>query len=306
MITIPLATQWSDADLVSAVTRLVAEGRHRTADLIALLVALDTRTVHVEAGYASLFRFCVSRLRLSEEEAFYRIAASRVAARFPVVLERLRDGRLTLTAIALLRKHLSEANHLSVLEAAEGRSKREIQALVARLAPRPDVAVSIRRLAPPRTLGRSPEAGPAPSLGTAPTPGPAAPPLAVSWDEPAVSPQAGPTSVARPSGDGTAQTAGPTARPLAVSRDLPAGSPQPDATSVARPSGDGAASRARRSRSAAPCLRPRPPSSPRSRPGVTVSASPSPRRRTRSCAGRRICSPTPCRRVIPPPFSTGR
>jgi hypothetical protein len=150
VITISTATELSDEDLVSAVTRVVAEGRSRTADLIALLVALETRTIHVEAGYASLFRFCVGRLRLSEEEAFYRIAASRVAARFPVVLERLREGRLTLTAVALLRKHLTDKNHLQLLDAAEGRSKREVQVLIASLAPRPDIPVSIRRLPPAR------------------------------------------------------------------------------------------------------------------------------------------------------------
>jgi len=213
VIDIPLATQLSDGELVSAVTRLVAEGRQRTADLIALLVALETRTVHVEAGYGSLFRFCVGRLGLSEEEAFYRIAASRVAERFPVVLEWLRDGRLTLTAIALLRKHLTEANHLSMLEAAEGRSKREIQALVARLAPRPDVPVSIRRLAPPRTVGVSLEATPDPPIAPAPifdavqTPGPAAPALPLSQDDCVVSAPAGPAALAVSRGEGDARRA---------------------------------------------------------------------------------------------------
>jgi len=148
-------TQMSDGDLVSAATRLATEGRQATADLIALLVELGERKVYAQEGYSSIFGFCVGRLRLSEEEAFYRIAAGRVASRFPVVLERLREGRLTLTNVALLRKVLTEENHGRLLEAAEGRSKREVQALVARLAPRPDLPVSIRKLAAPRAAAHT-------------------------------------------------------------------------------------------------------------------------------------------------------
>jgi len=143
--------QMSGGDLVSAATRLAAEGREATADLITLLVVLDKRKqVYSDEGHSSLFRFCVGRLRLSEEEAYYRIAAARVAARFPEVLERLRAGVLTLTAVAVLRKHLTEENHAQLLRAAEGRSKHDVQQLIAVLAPQPDVSHSIRKLPAPR------------------------------------------------------------------------------------------------------------------------------------------------------------
>ncbi|RPJ65551.1 MAG: hypothetical protein EHM24_21575, partial [Acidobacteria bacterium] len=144
-------TRMSDSELVSAAARLATAGRDATADLIALLVVLEERKqVFADEGYSSLFRFCVGRLRLSEEEAYYRIAAARVAARFPDVLECLRAGALTLTAVAVLRKHLTEENHERLLRAAEGRTKREVQQLIATLAPRPDVRSSIRRLPVPR------------------------------------------------------------------------------------------------------------------------------------------------------------
>jgi len=140
-------TRMSDHDLVSAATHLAGEGREATADLIALLVVLEERTqAYADEGYSSLFRFCVGHLRLSEEEAYYRIAAARVVERFPAVLERLRAGTITLTAVAVLRKHLTAENHVGLLEAAEGRSKREVQQLVAALSPRPDVPSSVRLL----------------------------------------------------------------------------------------------------------------------------------------------------------------
>jgi len=140
----------SDNDLVTAATRLAAEGRETTADLIALLAALDARKVYAAEGYSSIFAFCLARLRLSEEEAYYRIAAARAASRFPMVLEWLREGRLTLTSVALLRKHLTAENHARLLQAAEGQGKRGVQRLIATLAPLPDVPTSLRRLPGPR------------------------------------------------------------------------------------------------------------------------------------------------------------
>ncbi len=44
MVTIDAArTEWSSADVLSGVTRLAAEGRAVTADLVALLAVLDER-----------------------------------------------------------------------------------------------------------------------------------------------------------------------------------------------------------------------------------------------------------------------
>jgi len=151
----------SDGDLVSAATRLAAAGRETTADLIALLAALDARKVYAAEGYSSIFAFCLARLKLSEEEAYYRIAAARAASRFPGVLDRLRAGRLTLTNLALLRKHLTAENHARLLHAAEGQSKRAVQRLVATLAPLPDVPASLRRLPRPRPVALATNTGPA-------------------------------------------------------------------------------------------------------------------------------------------------
>jgi len=46
----------------------------------------------------------------------------------------------------MLNPHLTPENHQEVLARASGRSRREIEALVAELAPRPDVPSSVRRL----------------------------------------------------------------------------------------------------------------------------------------------------------------
>jgi hypothetical protein len=52
-----------------------------------------------------------------------------------------------LTAVRLLAPHLTDENHRAVLESARHASKREVEALVAALAPKPDAPTIVRRLA---------------------------------------------------------------------------------------------------------------------------------------------------------------
>jgi hypothetical protein len=85
---------------------------------------------------------------LSEWEAYNRIEVARVARRFPLVLSMLAEGSIHLTAVKRLGPHLTPGNHQDVLESARGKTKVEVQEIVATLAPRPDVPSSVRRLPP--------------------------------------------------------------------------------------------------------------------------------------------------------------
>ena len=83
---------------------------------------------------------------MSEGEAYNRIEVARAARRFPVVLDMLSDGRVHLTAARLLAPHLTADNHADVLASARGKTKLEIQEIVARLSPRPDAPACVRRV----------------------------------------------------------------------------------------------------------------------------------------------------------------
>ena len=146
----------TDAELVEAVTRLVRNERQATVSLIAHLMEFDARRLYLGAGHPSLFVYCTCVLRLSGHEAYHRIEAARLAQRFPVVLEMLGDGALNLTTARLLSSHLTPENHLDLLAAAAGRSKRQVEALLARLFPLPDVAARIRKLPTPPIRPSSP------------------------------------------------------------------------------------------------------------------------------------------------------
>ena len=92
-----------------------------------------------------MFRYCIDVLNLSEAEAYRRIGAARLSRKYPVLLTMLEDGRIHLCGIAVLAKHLTEANYENVLARATHKSKRELEELVAELAPKPDVPPTVRK-----------------------------------------------------------------------------------------------------------------------------------------------------------------
>jgi hypothetical protein len=98
----------------------------------------------------SMFAYCTEVLHLSEAEAYLRIAAARASREHPVLLEMLADGRLHLTAIARLAPHLTTENRDTLLERAAHKTKRQIEELVAELAPRPDVPAMMRKVPTPQ------------------------------------------------------------------------------------------------------------------------------------------------------------
>jgi hypothetical protein len=142
-----LASGLSDQDLLARVGALAGKEREATAELVAHLAALDDRpSLYAARGYGSLFDYCAQVLRLSEDATCNRIHAARACRRFPMILDLLASGTMSLTSVRMLRPHLTPENHEAVLARAGGRSRREIEALVAELAPRPDVPSSVRKL----------------------------------------------------------------------------------------------------------------------------------------------------------------
>jgi hypothetical protein len=147
MNTLTIANALSDQDLLSRLQAVAGREREASAELVAHLAALDSRpSLYAAQGYGSLFTYCTQALRLSEDAACTRIEAARACRRFPVILELLVSGELSLTAVRRLGRHLTVENHRDILARAKRRSREQIEVLVAELAPRPDVPTSVRTL----------------------------------------------------------------------------------------------------------------------------------------------------------------
>jgi len=149
---IGIPSQLSDDDLVAAVNSLARCEREATAGLLAHLAELDARRLYLAAGFSSLFTYCCTVLHLSEPAAYNRIEAARTARRFPAVLPMLGEGALSLATVRLLSAHLTAENHQELLAAAAGKSKREVEELLVRHFPRPEVPPLVRKLPGPRSL----------------------------------------------------------------------------------------------------------------------------------------------------------
>src|SRR5216684_3606072 len=78
-----------------------------------------------------MFAFCIDELGFSEGAAYSRITIARAARRLPAVLDAIRAGQVHLAGMRVLVPHLTEEHHREVLAEATGKSKREIEELVA-------------------------------------------------------------------------------------------------------------------------------------------------------------------------------
>lgn len=135
-----------NAELIAGLSRLVQQSNALTAQVLAHLVELDERQLHLELGFSSLFAYCVEGLGMSEGAAGRRVTAARVCRRFPDAFECVARGELHLCALCALAPHLTEQNAAELFEASEGKTRRQIEELVAARFPRPDVRGQIRRL----------------------------------------------------------------------------------------------------------------------------------------------------------------
>jgi hypothetical protein len=80
---------------------------------------------------------------MSEGAAYRRIAAARAVCRFPVALDYLADGSLSLTTLTVLSPALTADNYVALLDAARGKTRREVERQVAALRPNVDDLVDI-------------------------------------------------------------------------------------------------------------------------------------------------------------------
>jgi hypothetical protein len=92
---------------------------------------------------------------VAEDAALKQHRVARLALRLPQVLEELRAGTIHLTGLFLLSTHLTEQNAGVLLADARGKSRRQIEELIALRFPRPDVPPRVEPVVPRLRLPRS-------------------------------------------------------------------------------------------------------------------------------------------------------
>jgi hypothetical protein len=132
--------------LATRLRELAGDRRNVDVDFILHLDEFDRRRAYLEAGYGSLWSYCTEALHLCEGSAGRRIQAMKVLRRFPSLEGALRDGRLSLSSIALLGQVATPDNVEDLLARAAYKSRADVDHLVASIQPRTAPKDGIRKL----------------------------------------------------------------------------------------------------------------------------------------------------------------
>jgi 5-methylcytosine-specific restriction endonuclease McrA len=120
-----------DDTLLSQLDDLVRRDRGSCARIIAHVAEVDARKLYLDRGAPSMIDYAKRVLGFSDSAAYRRVTAARLVRRFPLLLDRIASGAVHLTALTILGPHLDEENCERLVAAASGKSRLELEALVA-------------------------------------------------------------------------------------------------------------------------------------------------------------------------------
>ena len=123
----------TDDALLAETVRLASCERASTAQLIAAIAEVAAREIHRQEGFKSIYGYCRYVLKLSEHAAYDRITAARLVGKYPVILERLTDGSLTLANLTLMAPYVDADTCDDLLLKTANKSKREVEDIIAPL-----------------------------------------------------------------------------------------------------------------------------------------------------------------------------
>ena len=76
-----LRTSLPDHELLSSLTDIVSRDRATTAEMLELIGEVERRRLYAAAGFESMHRYCVGKLKMSGDMAYKRVRAARVSRR---------------------------------------------------------------------------------------------------------------------------------------------------------------------------------------------------------------------------------
>ena len=126
---------WTNEEVTLGIKKCVTVEKDNLVLFLRFLIEVERRDLFLEQGASSVQDYCERLLGLCHGTALKRVWVARAAARFPVILDYLSEGKLHLTAVSLLVKHLTEENHLTLLMAAVGKTENELKWMLSSLFP---------------------------------------------------------------------------------------------------------------------------------------------------------------------------
>lgn len=162
--TVERCSKATDDDLRKELTFLVERERRNLAAVLAALGEYSYRRLYRDEGYYSMFEYCLRALKFDESSAYRHITAARVARQYREALPMVAAGELTLTSILILSPILTEENRKQMFKDAKGKSRRELETMVAGMSPLPPRMDYMQRVPPPAPTPTWVPVGPASAL----------------------------------------------------------------------------------------------------------------------------------------------
>lgn len=125
----------SNDQLLRELQELTARERQGLVRILTRLSELDRRDLVQRYGHASVYIFCLRRLGYCQGTAFRRTKAAAACRLFPELLDMLEAGRVHLTAVAMLAPYMTKANWRELIRDARGKTTRDLEKMIAVLAP---------------------------------------------------------------------------------------------------------------------------------------------------------------------------
>ena len=127
--------EWTNEEVRVRIRKVVDSENENLVVFLRCLIQIEKNELFLEDGFSRIHDYCERSLGLCRGTTLKRVWVARAASRFPVLLDYLGSGRLNLTNVSHLVRHLTEDNHLSLLEEAVGKKESELKWWLARLFP---------------------------------------------------------------------------------------------------------------------------------------------------------------------------
>ena len=147
---------FSNQNLLENAKKLASEERIITTEVLHSLREIESRKLHLELGFSSLFEYCLRELKYSESQAQRRISAMRLIRDLPEVELKIKEGTLSLSNAAKIQSFIRQAykeekplnlqDKKELVQKIENKSTRECELELIKLSPEPVITRSKERV----------------------------------------------------------------------------------------------------------------------------------------------------------------
>jgi 5-methylcytosine-specific restriction endonuclease McrA len=138
-------TALSNLNLLNEAKLAVGEERNATFKVLNYLREIESRRLHLEEGYSSMFDFCLKFLSYDESQTHRRLSAMRLMREIPQIEPKVISGELSLTALskakstfnkmAKIKAALNVCDKVEILKTLENKSIRECELELIKVCP---------------------------------------------------------------------------------------------------------------------------------------------------------------------------